>query len=106
MTRKRTTSRSTTPRSGTGQTSKPVRPLPVPVPKPATDLTTLAGQIPSEILQHLATAIQSGHWLFAVWHVSDGQIYLERTAVSFPTADLDNAVQLLAGNVQELKAAQ
>lgn len=63
----------------------------------------LAGRIPAEILQQLVAAVQSGHWLFAVWSVTGGTIHLERTATSFPTVDLDKAVQMLAENLQPLK---
>ncbi len=66
------------------------------------DLVTLAGQIPAEILQQLAAAIRAGHWLFAVWHVADGRIHLQRTATSFPIADLDKAVSLISDSVKEL----
>lgn len=68
----------------------------------ATDLVTLAGQIPAEILQQLAAAVKTGHWLFAVWSVSAGTIHLERTATSFPTVDLGKATDMLAENLKTL----
>ena len=84
-----------------GSTS--VKQEPTSAPPPTTDLVQLAGQIPAELLQQLAAALQSGHWLFAVWHVGAGTIHLDRTAADFPTADLDRAVSLLAENLQPLK---
>lgn len=71
---------------------------------PSADLVQLAGQIPAELLQQLADAVRSRHWLFAVWTVSDGQIRLERTAAEFPIVDLDKAVEMLGENLQPLKA--
>ncbi len=71
-------------------------------PQPA-NLQRLAAQVPAELLQQLATAIQSGHWLFAVWNVSNGRIHLERTAADFPTIDLDQAVAMLAESLRELR---
>jgi len=68
-----------------------------------TDLASLAGAIPAEILQQMVTAIRSGRWLFSVWHLADGQIHLERTATNFPTADLEPAVALLSENLQQRK---
>lgn len=70
------------------------------------DLTYLAGRIPAELLRQLAEAVQSGHWLFAVWNVSAGRIQLERTATNFPTADLDLAVTMLNDNLQTLKSSR
>lgn len=68
---------------------------------PDGDLVRLAGSIPAELLQQMDTAIHSGRWLFAVWRIDEGRIHLERTAVNFPTADLDKAVQLLAENLKQ-----
>lgn len=76
---------------------------PAAAPPPTTDLVQLAGQIPAELLQQMATALQSGHWLFAIWHIAAGTIHLDRTAADFPTTDLDRAVALLAENLQPLK---
>ncbi|MBS0207075.1 MAG: hypothetical protein JSS49_29715 [Planctomycetes bacterium] len=94
-------------RTSAGQGAPPVsRPLSVnraTSQPPLTDLVQLAGQIPVELLQQLAAAIQSGQWLFAVWQVSAETIHLDRTATSFPTSDLDRAVSLLAENLQPLK---
>lgn len=90
-------------------TARPVRRSAIPAsPRrpgakpPETDLVSLAGQIPAEILQQLAAAVKTGHWLFAVWSVSAGTIHLERTATSFPTVDLDKATDMLADNLKEL----
>jgi len=69
---------------------------------PETDLVSLAGQIPAEILQQLAAAVKTGRWLFAVWSVADGMIHLERTATSFPTVDLGKATEMLADNLKLL----
>lgn len=65
------------------------------------DLARLAGGIPAELLQQMDAAVRSGRWLFAVWRIHEGRIHLERTAVNFPTADLDKAVQLLAENLKQ-----
>jgi hypothetical protein len=69
---------------------------------PVVQLAQVAGVIPAENLQQLATAIQSGRWLFAVWHVTDGRLHLERTATNFPTVDLDKSVAMLTENLNEL----
>lgn len=65
-------------------------------------LAQIAGVIPAENLQQLAAAVQSGRWLFAVWHVADGRLHLERTATNFPTVDLDKSVAMLTDNLKEL----
>lgn len=67
------------------------------------DLVSLASHVPAEILQQLATAIQSGRWLLAVWHIDAGRIEMKRTAANFPTIDLDQAVTLLDGDLKNLK---
>jgi hypothetical protein len=67
------------------------------------DLARLAGRIPAEILRQIVTAMDSGHWLFAVWSVSNGRIQLERTATDFPVVDLDKAVEMLATDLQPLR---
>lgn len=69
---------------------------------PVVDLAQIAGVIPAENLQQLATAVQSGRWLLAVWHIADGQIRLERTAVNFPTVDLPKSVSLLDDDLKQL----
>lgn len=69
---------------------------------PVVDLAQIAGVIPAENLQQLATAVQSGRWLLAVWHIADGQIRLERTAVNFPTVDLPKSVLLLDDDLKQL----
>lgn len=69
------------------------------------DLAQVAGNIPAENLRQLATAVQSGRWLFAAWHVADGRLHLERTAANFPTVDLEKAVSMLAENLKELGQA-
>jgi hypothetical protein len=69
---------------------------------PVVQLAQVAGMIPAENLQQLATAVQSGRWLFAVWHVTDGRLHLERTAANFPTVDLDKSVAMLTENLKEL----
>lgn len=69
---------------------------------PVVQLAQVAGVIPAENLQQLATAVQSGRWLFAVWHVADGRLHLERTATNFPTVDLDKSVAMLTENLKEL----
>jgi hypothetical protein len=66
------------------------------------DLAQIAGVIPAENLQQLAAAVQSGRWLLAVWHIADGQIRLERTAVNFPTVDLPKSVALLDDDLKQL----
>ncbi len=68
---------------------------------PEGNLVRLAGNIPAELLQQMDAAVRSGRWLFAIWRIHDGRIHLERTAVNFPTADLDKAVQLLAENLKQ-----
>lgn len=90
-------------------TVRPARRATTPVPSltkqaapPEADLVALAGQIPAEILLQLAAAVKTGHWLFAIWSVSDGTIHLERTATSFPTVDLSKATDMLAENLKEL----
>lgn len=90
-------------------TARPARRSATPAPPrnaaaktPETDLVLLAGQIPAEILQQLAAAVKTGHWLFAVWSVSAGTIHLERTATSFPTVDLSKAAEMLSENLKEL----
>lgn len=65
------------------------------------DLVRLAGSIPAELLQQMDSAIRSGRWLFAVWRIDDGRIHLDRTAVDFPTVDLEKAVQLLSDNLRD-----
>ena len=80
--------------------SPSLSPQPAPL-SPSSDLATLAGQIPAEILQQLAAAVRSGHWLFAVWRVADGRIDMDRTMVDFPNADLDKAVELLSENLKK-----
>lgn len=77
----------------------PQKPQPPAVPDGG--LVRLAGSIPAELLQQMDTAVRSEHWLFAVWRIDEGRIHLERTAVNFPTADLDKAVQLLAENLKQ-----
>lgn len=97
------------PGANTSPAKRPDRPATRPAPgesSPPADLATIAGKIPAELLQQLASAIESGHWLFAVWHVSGGKIHLQRTATEFPTADLDQAVALLAENLQPLKGSK
>jgi hypothetical protein len=69
---------------------------------PVVQLAQVAGVIPAENLQQLAAAVQSGRWLFAVWHVADGRLHLERTAAHFPTVDLDKSVAVLSENLKEL----
>jgi hypothetical protein len=69
------------------------------------DLAQVAGNIPAENLRQLATAVQSGRWLFAAWHVADGRLHLERTAANFPTVDLEKAVSMLVENLKELGQA-
>jgi hypothetical protein len=68
-------------------------------------LVSFAGRIPAELLQQLSTAVESGHWLFATWHITDGKIQLHRTAAHFPTADLNPAIQLLSDDLQQLKSS-
>ncbi len=95
------------PAAKQGKGRKPISP---PLPKtteqqqPSADLVTLAGTIPAEILQQISTAIQTGHCLLAVWYVKDGQVELRRTAIDFPTIDLDLSVKLLGEDLQKLKA--
>ncbi|MDB5345225.1 MAG: hypothetical protein JWP89_3602 [Schlesneria sp.] len=72
---------------------------------PVVQLAQVAGVIPAENLQQLATAVQSGRWLFAVWHVADGRLHLERTATNFPTVDLDKSVAMLTENLKELSTS-
>lgn len=81
--------------------AKPKVKKPVPAVQPTADLVQLAGQIPVEILQQIATAIASGSWMVAVWRVADGQVHLDRTTISFPNGDLDIAMQLLADNLKK-----
>lgn len=79
---------------------KPVAKAPLPPTPVTTDLVQLAGQIPAEILQQLATAVEAGSWMVAVWRVADGKVHLDRTMINFPTGDLGMAVQLLGDNLK------
>lgn len=61
------------------------------------------GLVPADLLAALLEAVRGGHYLCTVWSVADGKVKLFRTAIEFPKADLDAAVQLLAAQVEELK---
>ena len=97
-----TTARKSPAKKVVGPTQRPTTDEnPVPA-SPVVDLAQIAGVIPAENLQQLATAIQSGRWLLAVWHIADGQIRLERTAVNYPTVDLPKSVTLLDDDLKQL----
>ncbi len=82
---------------------KPLAPE-VAIPEnPPTDLVYLAGTIPAEILQELASAIQCGKWLCSVWKIKDGQIEFGWMASDFPAVDLPAAVKLLSKDLRKLK---
>lgn len=61
----------------------------------------LVSKIPFDVLKNLAVAAGADAWLFAVWRVQDGKIYLDRTATNYPTIDFDKSVAMLAENLRE-----
>ena len=60
-------------------------------------------RLPSEVLGRLNNAIDAGQWLIAVCHIENETLYLNRTAMNFPKADLDLLCRLFVENVTELK---
>jgi hypothetical protein len=78
---------------------------------PATDKPWLAGstenmvtRIPLDVATSLDRACKTGKWLIAVFHVDHDKLILDRTAMSFPVADLELACRLFVENVQRLKS--
>ena len=71
-------------------------PVAPPTEKPTNDLVTLAGQIPAEILQQVATAVRSGRCMIATWHIDSAEmIQMNRTTIAFPVNDFSRAINLL-----------
>ena len=59
--------------------------------------------IPANILRQFENAMKSGRWLITVLRVENEKLFLDRTAMNFPTADLDLAIRLIVENLQSLK---
>jgi len=57
-----------------------------------------------EITGGLDRAFKAGQWLIAIFRVEQEQLFLDRTAMNFPKADVDLASRLFVENIQELKA--
>lgn len=68
--------------------------------KPATQPRS---SIPSDVLANLERACQSGKWLFAVWRVENGKVFLDRTASNFNPSDIDQSMRMIVEDVQKLK---
>jgi hypothetical protein len=49
----------------------------------------------------IARAIQSGHYMMAIWRVENGKVHFWRMTSGFPKADFQNAVALLAEDLSK-----
>ena len=67
--------------------------------------TTPSNSNPDELIANIDRARSSSKWLVAVFHIDDEQLFLDRTAMNFPKADIDLACRLFVENLQQLKAS-
>lgn len=74
--------------------------------KPADPKCTPLSQFPAPVQKALESAAKTGKWLITVCRIENETLFLDRTALNFPFADLDLACRLFVENVSELKSGK
>jgi hypothetical protein len=61
---------------------------------------------PAPVQEALQSAARTGKWLIAVCRIENEKLFVDRTAMNFPHADLDLVCRLFVENVSELKSGK